>query len=75
MLVVKCEKREEFSESDRNHIRSERSYGCFERHITLPADAKLEAIEANSKNGVISIDVPRDKQRSETARKIPIGAA
>lgn len=75
MLIVKGEKREEFSESDRNNARSERSYGCFERHITLPADADLESIEANSKNGVITIEIPRDTNNTLAARKIPIGSA
>jgi len=75
MLVLKGEKREEFSESERNYARSERSYGCFERHIILPADAQLEKIEASSKNGVITIDIPRDKESDVSVRKIPIGAA
>lgn len=75
MLIVKGEKREESSEVERNHVRSERSYGCFERHITLPADAQLESIEATSKNGVITIEIPRDKDNNLSARKIPIAAA
>ncbi|WP_114520889.1 Hsp20/alpha crystallin family protein [Altererythrobacter sp. ZODW24] len=75
MLIIKGEKREEFSESDRNHARSERSYGCFERHITMPVDANLEAVEASSKNGVITIEIPRDSESKAAVRNIPISAS
>lgn len=74
MLVLKGEKREEHSESDRTHSRSERIYGCFERHITLPADADVDSIEASAKNGVLMIDIPRDKENKQSARNIPITA-
>lgn len=75
MLVLKGEKREEHSESDRSHSSSERTYGCFERHITLPADADVESIKANAKNGVLMIDIPRDKENKRSARSIPINDA
>jgi HSP20 family protein len=75
MLVLKGEKREEHSESDRSHSSSERTYGCFERHITLPADADVESIKANAKNGVLTIDIPRDKENKQSARSIPINDA
>lgn len=75
MLVLKGEKRKEHSESDRTHSSSERTYGCFERHITLPADADVESIEANAKNGVLTIDIPRDKENKQSARSIPINDA
>lgn len=75
MLVLKGEKREEHSESDRTHSSSERTYGCFERHITLPADADVESIEASTKNGVLMIEIPRDKENKQSARSIPITAA
>ena len=75
MLLLKGEKREEHSESDRTHSRSERTYGCFERHITLPADADVESIEASARNGVLTIDIPRDKENKQSARSIPIAAA
>ncbi len=74
MLVLKGEKREEHSESDRTHSSSERAYGFFERHITLPADADVESINASARNGVLMIEIPRDKENKLSARSIPIMA-
>ncbi len=75
MLVLKGEKREEHSESDRTHTRSERSYGCFERHITLPADAEVDAIEASTQNGILTVNIPRDTKQRAEKRSIPISVS
>lgn len=71
-LVLKGEKKEEREEKERDYTFSERSYGAFERRVSLPADAKPDAIEANTDNGVIKIVIPRDKEASPKKRKIEI---
>ncbi|MBO9601220.1 MAG: Hsp20/alpha crystallin family protein [Novosphingobium sp.] len=72
LLVIKGEKTEEREEKERNYTRSERSYGAFERRISLPADAQLDDIHAKASDGVLKIVVPRDKKAVPARRKIEI---
>lgn len=51
--------------------RSERRHGVFRRQFTLPEDADIDAISAESKNGVLVLTVGR-KRPVETLRKIEI---
>ncbi|KLI63035.1 hypothetical protein AAV99_12670 [Aurantiacibacter marinus] len=72
MLVIKGEKREEHEEKGRDFSRSERVYGSFERRLRLPDDARSEDIEASSRDGVLTIAIPRDSESRNAARHIPI---
>ncbi len=72
VLIIKGEKTEQRSDGDRDYSLSERSYGAFERHIALPKDALAERIEANAKNGVLEIAIPRDRDAAPERRRIEI---
>ena len=72
LLVIKGEKKEEREEKERNYTRSERSYGAFERRISLPADAELDEIHAKATDGVLKITIPRDRKAAPARRKIEI---
>ncbi len=58
-LVIKGEKKQTHEERKRNFYRVERSYGSFQRLLSLPQDADREHIEAAFKNGVLNISIPR----------------
>jgi HSP20 family protein len=58
-LKVSGEKRQEKEERDKGFYRIERSYGSFQRMLSLPEDADQENIKAVFKNGVMTITVPR----------------
>jgi HSP20 family protein len=68
-LVIRGEKLREHKEDAENVYRIERSYGAFERVLTLPEDADAENIEAVFKNGVLSIHLPR-KAASQSSGKV-----
>ncbi len=51
--------------------RSERKSGSYQRQFTLPDDADVESIVAESKNGVLNLTIRR-VQPVETQRKIEI---
>lgn len=75
-LTIRAEKQREASDSDdegtRFH-RVERSFGRFERMLTLPVDADTENISAKYTNGVLEISVPRRKDIEQTrGRRIEI---
>jgi HSP20 family protein len=72
---VREAKKDETKKADdgNEYLIRERSSTCFARRFTLPEDIDSETVEANFKNGVLSITIPR---RPETqARQIAIKTA
>jgi len=77
ILTITGEKKHEKEEGDENWHRIERSYGSFQRVLTLPDDVNQETIEAKFKNGVLTITIPRkqiDKPK-DTGKVIEIKRA
>lgn len=52
--------------------RVERHYGKFDRTMRLPRNVDLNNINANVKEGVLCIEVPKMQQQRKTGRAIPI---
>ena len=75
MLRIAGEKQEERDEDEQGYRISERSYGAFERIVTLPDDAKADGIKARCRNGVLTITIPRDETKGTSVRKIAIEQA
>jgi HSP20 family protein len=62
VLTIKGEKKEEKEEkTPRMHV-WERNYGIFERAFTLPRYVELEKVQAEFKNGVLIVHVPKVEQ-------------
>lgn len=49
---------------------TERVYGRFERVVTLPADVQTENIDANFRDGVLEVRIPRREE--SRPRQIPV---
>jgi HSP20 family protein len=73
-LTVRGEKKAEKEEKGKTFYRSERSYGAFERVITLPVEVQEEKIEAEFAKGVLTIHLPKSPAAQKKARKIEIAA-
>jgi HSP20 family protein len=71
-LIIRGEKKQDKEHKDKNFYRLERSYGSFQRTLSLPEDADRENIKANFKNGVLGISIPRLSLPEKEARKIEI---
>ncbi len=54
-LIIRGEKKQEREQRDKNFYRVERSYGSFQRTLSLPEDAEQDNIEASFNNGVLTI--------------------
>jgi len=62
VLTVSGEKKTEEKKEEENYYYSERSYGRFERSFTLPEDVKSDKIDANFKNGVLTVSLPKTEK-------------
>ena len=72
-LTIRGERKKENEEKDENLHRVERRYGSFSRSFRLPVEVDAEKVEADYKDGVLSLHLPKSKENSE--RKIEIKAA
>ncbi len=72
-LIVKGEKKQEKERREQNYYRMERSYGSFQRVLSLPEDAEEDGIVASYKHGVLTITIPRKARPATKARQITIG--
>jgi HSP20 family protein len=65
MLIVSGDRTGEVKEEKPNKLyRQERSFGHFYRSIALPEDAKPDTIDAQYKNGVLTVKIQRVKTPS-----------
>lgn len=69
-LTIKGERRIEKEESGKKYHRVERSYGSFLRSFNLPENAEAEKVEAEFKDGVLFVHLP--KQEKAKPREIEV---
>ena len=72
MLTISGEKHEERQEQekDKNYHYSERRFGSFRRNIQLPPHIDRDKIEANFRNGVLNVTLPKSHDVRQRQRKI-----
>jgi HSP20 family protein len=71
-LTISSEKKEEKTESNENYTMKEFSFNSFSRSFALPKNIKLDQIDANYKNGVLSISLPKKEEEAKLNRRISI---
>jgi len=59
VLTLRGEKKEEREEGKDKGRRLERVFGAFTRSFSLPSDANADRIEANFKDGVLTVAIPK----------------
>ena len=72
MLVVKGHKYSSNQESGKAYFYSERSIGAFQRSFKIPSDVNSDTIEATSKDGVLTLRLPRETASEKSMRKLEI---
>jgi HSP20 family protein len=71
-LILRGETRRDEEREDRGYHRSERHYGRFERVLPLPAEVDRDRIQANFRNGVLEVRLPKTEAARQQMRRIPI---
>lgn len=71
-LWITGERRQETEEKGKTYHRVERQYGRFQRVIPLPGSVNPEKIEAQYKDGVLQIKLPKDE--AAQPKRIPVKA-
>ena len=67
VLTISGEKKSEKEDKEGDYRVSERSYGAFSRSVVLPSGVDAENIEADLRDGVLTIKAPRNgKARTKT---------
>jgi HSP20 family protein len=74
-LTIKGEKRDEKEEKKKDYYLSERRYGSFQRSFGVPDGVDADKIEANFKNGVLTVTLPKTEQAQRSEKKIAIKKA
>ena len=67
-LTITAKKEKSEAQNEKKYIRRERVYGTYKREFYL-GDIEMENIEAEFKDGILKITVPR---KEETSRKTSI---
>ncbi len=70
-LTISAQRNEEFEETKDNFVRRERSRGTFCRSFDLTG-IRAQEITAEYKNGVLSLNLPKDTSQKERSRRIDI---
>lgn len=72
VLKISGERQQESEDKSGDCLISERSYGRFERRLSLPADADADKIEAKYRHGVLKVTIGKDKDSAQNVRKIAV---
>ncbi len=71
-LTISGERKVSDEHKDDNFYKIESVYGKFERSFSLPEDVDTDKIEAEHKNGVLEIKIPKVVKVEKTPKKIEI---
>lgn len=71
-LIISGEKKNDVEEKGKNFHRVERSYGSFQRVIPLVSEIQADKVEANFRNGVLNITLPKTQAAAKQTQKIQI---
>jgi len=67
-LTISGQKKQEEEKKEKGYYHLERSYGSFRRDLSLPTDVDTSKIEANCKDGVLTVTLAK----AERARLVKV---
>lgn len=71
-LRIYSEKQYENEEREKNWLRREFGYACFQRVFQIPESADPDKVEASLKNGILNIKIAKKKGYENLVKKIAV---
>jgi HSP20 family protein len=71
-LTIQGEKKQRKEEKERHYYRLERSYGSFQRILSLPEDADQDNVTASFKKGILQVQIPRKSLPAPEVKQVDI---
>ncbi len=71
-LTIRGEKKLEKEEKEKNYYRMERSYGSFQRVLSLPADADQDSVKAKFKKGILTVKMAKKAMPESYVKRIEV---
>jgi HSP20 family protein len=75
VLTIRGETRHEEESKEEKVYRREVSYGSFSRSVRLPEGLDLDSVDAEFKNGLVTISLPRVPEEKPKALKVAVRTA
>jgi len=72
ILTIRGERKFEKQVNEDNYLRVERAYGSFSRSFSLANTVNVEAIQADYKNGVLTLTVPKREEAKPKQIKVRV---
>lgn len=72
ILTISGERKEEKEEKDKKFHRVERIYGSFSRSFTLPDNVDESKIDAEFKDGVLTLTIPKTEKAKPRAVEVKV---
>ena len=73
LLTVAGERQAEHEDRDQGFYRLERSFGSFQRSLTLPKGVNADAVKASFDRGVLEVRIPKPEQSKPRRVSIAVG--
>lgn len=71
-VLIKGERKSESKTEEKGVVRSEFHYGKFERRVPLPAHIQTNKVQAECKNGMLSLTLPKIESEQRKAVKVNV---
>jgi HSP20 family protein len=72
VLTIRGEKKNESDKKEGDYHRIERSYGSFERSFTIPGTIKVNDIDAQYKDGVLTLTLPKAEEAKPKSIEVKV---
>jgi HSP20 family protein len=72
IMTIKGERKQQSEDENERYHRTERAYGSFERSFSLPENVKVDAIRCESKDGILTVHIPKTETPKQKARQIAV---
>jgi len=72
MITIKGERKQQKEDKNEKYHRVESFYGSFERSFALPDNVKSDAVRCDSKDGILTIHIPKTEPNKPKPKQIVI---